>query len=132
MIFDFLHRDAYWSRGIPRNTFDAALENSTCFGAFESGRQVAFGRVVSDHATFAYVCDVFVVPEHRGRGVGKTLIEHILEHPSVKQLRRVVLITKDAHGLYRSFGFQPLRNVDRWMAIEMTPYEAYEQDPPSP
>ena len=132
LIFKFLHEDAYWCKGISREPFSRALHNSTCFAALEGSAQVGFARVVSDYATFAYLCDVFVVPSHRHRGVGKALMRAVLDHPSVKGLRRVVLVTLDAHGLYDRFGFGPIPNVERWMAIEVTPHEAYEQDPPPP
>jgi GNAT superfamily N-acetyltransferase len=132
LIYEFLHQHAYWCKGISRTAVETALDNSTCFGAYEGREQVAFARVVSDYATFAYLCDVFVVPEGRGRGTGKELMRYLLQHPSVKGLRRVVLVTLDAHGLYEQFGFRSIPNVDRWMAIEMTPSEAYEQDPPPP
>lgn len=130
LIFKFLHDEAYWCKGISREAVETALQNSTCFGAFEGSTQVGFARVVSDYATFAYLCDVFVISSHRRRGVGKALMRAVLDHPSVKGLRRVVLVTLNAHGLYEPFGFQPIPNVERWMAIEVTPYEAYEQIPP--
>lgn len=130
LIFNFLHEEAYWCKGISRDAVEVALERSTCFGAFNDGEQIGFARVVSDYATFAYVCDVFVIPAYRGRGVGKALMKTVLNHPSVNGLRRVVLVTFDAHSLYERFGFTAIPNVSRWMAIELTPQEAYEQDPP--
>jgi GNAT superfamily N-acetyltransferase len=132
LIYNYLHEDAYWSKGISREAVEIALERSTCFGAFENAAQVGFARAVSDHATFAYLCDVFVVPPWRGRGVGKALMRAVLDHPSVKGIRRVVLVTQDAHSLYEPLGFRPIADVERWMAIELTPYEAYEQTPAPP
>lgn len=132
LIHSFLHNDAYWCKGISRKAVETALANSICFGAYEDGAQIGFARVVSDYATFAYLCDVFVLPTHRGRGVGKALMRNVLEHEAVRGLRRVVLVTLDAHGLYRTFGFRPIPNVERWMAIELTPFQAYEQDASEP
>lgn len=125
MVFRFLHDEAYWCRGIGRDAVETALARSVCFGAYDEGLQVGFARVVSDHATFAYLCDVFVLEPWRARGVGKALMRAVMEHPSVTGLRRVLLATLDAHGLYESFGFRPLTRVERWMAIELTPEEAY-------
>jgi GNAT superfamily N-acetyltransferase len=98
---------SYWSPGIPLATVERAARNSLCFGAYEksSGRQVGLARVVTDHATFAYLCDVYVVEEHQGRGLGKLLVRTVMAHPAVTGARRVMLGTRDAHGLYRQFGF---------------------------
>ena len=106
VIHGFLSR-CYWSAGIPRETVERALRNSLCFGLFArtSGGQVGLARVVTDHATFAYLCDVFVLETYRGRGLGKMLIEHVMAHPAVTGARRAMLATRDAHGLYRPFGF---------------------------
>jgi len=116
LIHDFL-RHSYWARNIPRRVVEKSLEHSLCFGAFHDGRQVGFGRVITDFATFAYVADVFVVPEHRGRGVSKLLMRSILAHPELQGLRRIILATHDAHGLYRQFGFQPLAHPENMMSI---------------
>jgi ribosomal protein S18 acetylase RimI-like enzyme len=98
---------SYWSPGIPRETVARAVRNSLCFGAYEraSGRQVGFTRVVTDHATFAYLCDVYVLEEHRGRGLSKAMMRAACAHPALAGARRVMLATRDAHGLYRRFGF---------------------------
>jgi GNAT superfamily N-acetyltransferase len=98
---------SYWSARIPRATVERAVRNSLCIGAYESatGAQVGFARVVTDHATFAYVCDVFVLEGHRGRGLSKAMMRVVTTHPSVSAARRVMLATRDAHGLYRRFGF---------------------------
>ena len=117
LIHDFL-RSSYWAQGIPRDVVERAVENSLCFGAFiQQEQQVGFARVITDRATFAYLADVFVVPEHRGRGVAKLLLRTILAHPDLQGLRRMLLATKDAHGLYAQFGFEPLSNPKEYMTI---------------
>ncbi|MGN6382278.1 MAG: GNAT family N-acetyltransferase [Dyella sp.] len=105
MIHAFLAEQAYWSRGIPRETVERAIEGSLCFGGYLDGRQVAFARVVTDGATFGYLADVFVLPEHRGRGHAKTLMAAVMAHPQLQGLRRFSLATLDAHALYAGFGF---------------------------
>jgi GNAT superfamily N-acetyltransferase len=102
----------YWSPGIPRTTLERAIRNSLCFGVFDrqaSARpaQIGFGRVISDFATYAYLCDVFVLPTHRGLGASKLLMREILAHPDLQGLRRFALLTRDAHRLYEQFGFKP-------------------------
>ena len=116
LIHEFL-RSSYWARNIPRTVVEKAIANSICFGAFADGRQVGFARAITDRATFAYLADVFVVPKHRGRGVSKLLMQAFLEHPDLQGLRRWLLATKDAHGLYAKFGFQPLANAGDFMTI---------------
>jgi GNAT superfamily N-acetyltransferase len=116
LIYDFL-RSAYWSRDIPRNVVERCIQHSLCFGAFCEAQQVGFGRVVTDYATFAYVADLFVVPEHRGRRVAQRLVRAMLEHPDLQGLRRILLATEDAHGLYARFGFQPLRHPEHYLTI---------------
>lgn len=115
---------SYWARGIPRDVVARAVEHSLCFGAFDGGRQVGFARVVTDRATFAYVCDVFVLESDRDRGVGKCLMRAIREHPALQSLRRWTLFTRDAHGLYDQFGFRGARYPERLMEIlDDDPYE---------
>jgi|SRR5688572_9289116 GNAT superfamily N-acetyltransferase len=99
---------SYWSAGIPFETVERAARNSLCFGLYEraTGAQVGLARVVTDHATFAYVCDVYVLEEHRGRGLGKRLIEAAMAHPALTGARRAMLGTRDAHGLYARHGFR--------------------------
>jgi GNAT superfamily N-acetyltransferase len=124
VIHGYLAR-SYWAAGIPREVVARAMANSLCFGAFAGGGQVGFARVVTDRATFAYLCDVFVLESHRGRGVGKRLMAAILAHPDVQGLRRLALFTRDAHGLYRQFGFRETRFADRFMEVfNAAPYGA--------
>jgi GNAT superfamily N-acetyltransferase len=100
---------SYWSSGIPRETVERAARHSLCFGAYERahGSQVGLARVVTDHATFAYLCDVYVLEEHRGHGLGKQLMDAVMAHPAVAGARRAMLATRDAHGLYARHGFRP-------------------------
>lgn len=115
---------SYWAAGIPREIVERAVRHSLCFGAFDGDRQVGFARAVSDHATYAYVSDVFVLPSHRGRGVGKQLMAAVLAHPDLQGLRRWTLFTRDAHGLYRQYGFGEARYPERLMEILGPPYGA--------
>ncbi len=114
MVYGFLV-ESYWSKGIPRDVFERSLAGALCFSAHEGGGQVGFARVVTDRATFAYLADVFVLPAHRGRGLGKLLMETIVAHTDLQGLRRWVLATRDAHGLYARFGFTPLAQPERFM-----------------
>ena len=115
-VHAFLSR-AYWCENIPRETVEHALRHSLCFGLYDGKAQVGLARVITDLATFAYLCDVYVLESHRGRGLGKWLIECVMAHPAVPGLRRFNLATKDAHGLYEQFGFTPLANAERWMEL---------------
>ena len=116
LIHEFLH-SSYWATGIPRSVVERSIQNSLCFGAFLGAQQVGFARVISDFATFAYVADVFVLPEHCGRGVAKLLMRSIVEHPELQSLRRRLLITRDAHRLYAKFGFETVPNPENFMTI---------------
>jgi GNAT superfamily N-acetyltransferase len=116
VIHGFLAR-SYWAQGIPREVVARAMDHSLCFGAFEADRQVGFARVISDRATFAYVCDVFVIESHQGRGVGRRLMAAIMAHPELQGLRRWALSTRDAHGLYRRYGFGVPRYPERLMEV---------------
>lgn len=107
LIHRFLSEEAYWSLGIPFSTVQRAINHSLCFGGYLAGQQVAFARVITDKATFGYLADVFVLPAHRGQGHSKALIAAILAHPDLQGLRRLMLATSDAHGLYASVGFTP-------------------------
>jgi GNAT superfamily N-acetyltransferase len=108
---------SYWSPGIPRATVARAIANSLCFGVFWQGQQVGFARVITDKTTFAYLCDVYVLEAHRGHGLAKQLMEHVTKHPDLQGLRRMMLATRDAHGLYAQYGFTPLAAPDRIMEV---------------
>lgn len=123
VIHRFLNEDSYWAKERSRKQTETAIGNSICFGVYDGERQIGFGRVVSDKATFAYVGDVFILDEYRGRGLSKWLMQVIVDHPDLQGLRRWVLATRDAHGLYEQFEFAPLRHPDRWM--EKTAPNAY-------
>ena len=116
LIHNFLET-SYWAKGRRRSVVERSIRNSLCFGAYLAGRQVAFARVVSDRAVFAYLMDVFVLPEFRGRGISKALMRSILEHADLQNLRFFLLATRDAHDLYAQFGFHPLTHPGHWMAI---------------
>ncbi|MET3499450.1 GNAT superfamily N-acetyltransferase [Mucilaginibacter rubeus] len=120
-IYDYLNNESYWAKGIPRQKLARAIENSMCFGIYLKNEQVGFARVVSDNATFAYICDVFILPGYRGIGLSKWLVQTIVKHPDLKGLRRWSLATKDAHNLYSQFGFSPISRPETWMEI-FTPY----------
>jgi GNAT superfamily N-acetyltransferase len=108
---------SYWSPGIPRATVERAIANSICFGILRGTEQIGFARVVTDRATFAYLADVFIVEPHRGKGLAKALMRTIQAHEDLQGLRRFLLATRDAHGLYRQFGFTELGNPSRIMEI---------------
>ena len=116
-IHAYLSR-SYWAEGIPLATVAESLAHSLCFGLFDpQGAQVGLARVITDWATYAYLCDVYVLEDHRGRGLSKRLMEAVLAHPDLQGLRRFTLATRDAHGLYAQYGFKPLRSPDRHMEI---------------
>lgn len=109
---------SYWSPGIPKAIVEKAIAGSLCFGLFgQQGNQVGFARAITDGATFAYLADVYVLEDHRGKGLGKWIVETILAHPSLQGLRRILLATRDAHGLYARFGFEPLATPESLMSI---------------
>jgi len=115
VIHNFL-TNCYWARGIPREVVERSIEQALCFGIYDgSGAQVGFARVISDFATIAYVGDVFVLEPHRGRGLSKWLMECITQHPALQNLRRWILTTRDAHGLYAQVGFAPVKSPERYM-----------------
>jgi GNAT superfamily N-acetyltransferase len=116
-VYRYLHDEAYWSQGISRETFDRALDNSLIFTARRGSTLAGFARVVTDRATFAWLCDVFVLPAHRGHGVSRRLMDAVMTHPELAGLRNFLLATRDAHGLYEKFGFAPLAEPRRWMVI---------------
>jgi GNAT superfamily N-acetyltransferase len=116
-VYRFLSQDAYWSEGLPRDVFDRSIENSLNFAAVAGEKVVGFARVVTDRATFAWLCDVFVLAEHRGKGVSKLLMDAVMAHRDLARVRNFMLATRDAHGLYAKYGFAPLAEPGRWMAI---------------
>jgi GNAT superfamily N-acetyltransferase len=106
---------AYWSLGIPLATVKRAIQNSVCVGAYADGRQVGFARMVTDKATFAYLADVYVLEDHRGNGLARRMMEYLLQLKELQGLRRMVLVTRDAHALYEKFGFKALAAPARFM-----------------
>ena len=113
--------NCYWAKGIPRNAVERSIKHSLCFGIYDgTGAQVGFARVISDFATIAYLGDVFVLESHRGRGLSKWMMECITQHPLLQGLRRWILLTRDAHGLYEKFGFTPLKAPERYMELHRT------------
>lgn len=116
MIHGFLST-SYWAKSIPKAIVEKAIKNSLSFGVYHNGSQIGFGRAITDRATFAYLADIFILPEFRGRGLGKWLISCFLAHPELQGLRRWLLATSDAHGLYRQNGFGPLKKPENFMEI---------------
>lgn len=117
VIHNFL-TNCYWAKGVPRETVARSIEHALCFGVYDgSGAQVAFARVISDFATVAYVGDVFVLESHRGHGLGKWMMQSIVQHPALQGLRRWILTTRDAHGLYSQVGFAPVKFPERYMEL---------------
>ncbi len=108
-------RESYWASGIPLEVVRRSIEHSLSFGLYREGHQIGFARVITDYATFAYVCDVFVLESYRGRGLGAWLMAVVMEHPDLQGLRRWVLATKDAHELYKKSGFASLARPEGWM-----------------
>lgn len=118
VVHRFLSEEAYWAKGRSREVVERSIEHSLCFGAYLDGEQAGFARVVTDRATFAWLADVFVLPEHRGRGLGKRLVQAALGHPELDGVYRWFLGTADAHDLYRRYGFRELQRAERFLAIE--------------
>ncbi len=116
----YVHRflsTSYWAQQIPLNVVERAIQGSLCFAVFHWERQIGFARVITDEATFAYLADVFIDGDYRGKGLSKWLVRTIVDYPTLQGLRRFMLATRDAHKLYEKFGFQPLTHADRWMQI---------------
>ena len=116
MVHEFL-TNSYWATDIPLETVRRSIENSISFGVYHGQQQVGFARIISDQATFAYLADVFILPAYRGRGLSQWLMECVVSHPDLQGLRRWMLATQDAHGLYAKFGFTPIKNPNSWMEI---------------
>jgi GNAT superfamily N-acetyltransferase len=115
MIHKFLSERSYWATGRSIETIERSIRNSLCFGIYQGTRQVGFARVITDYATFAWIADVFVLEEMRGHGLAKWLMDILMAHPKLQKFRRWVLATKDAHELYRRYGFMELKKPERWM-----------------
>jgi GNAT superfamily N-acetyltransferase len=117
LIHQFLSNDSYWAAGRPLSVVRRSLANSLCFGLYASRQQIGLARVVTDRATFAWLCDVFVLESHRGKSLSKWLLQCVLSHPDLQGLRRFLLATRDAHGLYERYGFAPLEEPSRFMQV---------------
>jgi GNAT superfamily N-acetyltransferase len=117
LIHDYLSNQSYWAEGRPLDVVRQSLENSLCFGLYENDRQAGLARVVTDRATFAWLCDVVVLPPYRGRGLSKWLLECVVSYPDLQSVRRFLLATRDAHSLYQRYGFTPLADPSRFMMI---------------
>ena len=115
-LHSFLSR-SYWSQGLPRSVLEEAIAHSICFGLYLGSEQVGFARVITDRSTFAYLADVFIIPACRGKGLAKWLLQSIMKHEQLQGLRRFMLATRDAHALYRQFGFEPVLQPSRLMEI---------------
>lgn len=124
VVYGFLST-SYWATNIPRETMAAAIRNSLCFSLFKADEQIGFARVVTDRATFGYLADVFVLEPHRGGGVGTWFMSEVFAHHDLQGLRRFQLATRDAHGLYRKFGFETPQHPDRLMEIVKSATELY-------
>jgi GNAT superfamily N-acetyltransferase len=117
VIHAFLANDSYWVPGISRSSVEKCIKHSLCFGVYTDGRQIAFARVVTDYVRYAHLLDVFVLPEFRGRGIGKLLMSNILSHPELRTIARYTLVTQDAHGLYAQCGFTSIAKPERQMEL---------------
>jgi N-acetylglutamate synthase-like GNAT family acetyltransferase len=127
VIFNYLDLKSYWAKDIPAQRLRTAIANSLCFGVYSQGKQAGFARVITDKATFAYLCDVFILPGYRGAGLSKWLMQTIVQHPELQGLRRWSLATADAHGLYTQFGFTQVTKPELWMEI-FTPYQSHKKE----
>lgn len=115
LIYRFLSEESYWAKGIARDLVERAIDNSYCFGTYIDGRQMGFARLVTDFARFGYLADVFILPEYRGHGYGKALISTIMADPELGSIARLLLFTRDAHGLYEQYGFESVTDPRRVM-----------------
>jgi GNAT superfamily N-acetyltransferase len=116
VIHEYLSERSYWAQGRPLDVVQKAIEHSVCFGVYDDDQQVGFARVVTDYATFAWLCDVFILESHRGRGLGKWLIACVVAHPDLRGFKNFLLATSDAHELYRRYGgFDSLEKPEKWM-----------------
>lgn len=124
VIHNYLSKESYWAQNMPLDLIKESINGSICFAIYSNNEQIAYARVITDNATFAYLADVFVLEEHRGKGLSKELMRFIMDHPSLKHLRRFMLATRDAHGLYKQFGFNALAKPETMMEIKF--FESYE------
>lgn len=124
VIHDYLSKESYWAQNMPLELIKESIAGSICFAIYFNNKQIAYARVITDNATFAYLADVFVLEEHRGKGLSKELMRFILDHPSLIKLRRFMLATRDAHGLYKQFGFNALAKPETMMEIKF--FESYD------
>lgn len=115
LIHKYISEDSYWARGVPLEIVKKSIENSLCFGVYKGDKQVGFARIMTDKATFAYLADVFILPESRKQGLSKKLMSEIMAHPDLQGLRKMLLATADAHGLYKQFGFKELEKPGNFM-----------------
>lgn len=122
-IHHYLSKESYWAKNIPLEIVKQSIDGSFCFGVYKNGKQVGFARVITDYATFGYLADVFIDKDHRGLGLSKELMKFIMAQDSIKKLRRVMLATLDAHGLYARFGFESQEGNKRLMGVKF--FEEY-------
>ncbi|MBL7930902.1 MAG: GNAT family N-acetyltransferase [Bacteroidia bacterium] len=122
-IHHYLSVESYWAQNIPIELVKKTIEGSVCFGVFHNGKQIGFARVITDHASFGYLADVYILEQHRKQGLSKELMKFIMTYPDFEKFRRFMLATRDAHGLYKQFGFRSLNEPDRFM--ELKPFEKY-------
>jgi GNAT superfamily N-acetyltransferase len=132
LIHHYLSEESYWAKAIPRDVVQRSIDNALCFGAYDGDALVGFARVITDYAVFAYIGDVFVIESHRGRGISKMIMTAIMEHASLQGLRRWSLVTSDAQGLYRQFGFKELAAPEKHLErVLRNPYSDPPVTPPS-
>ncbi|PZU90970.1 MAG: GNAT family N-acetyltransferase [Chryseobacterium sp.] len=123
-IHRYLSEESYWAKGIPREIVEKSVANSFCFGVFYQDKQIGFAKVITDFTTIAYLGDVFILDEFRGLGLSKSLMENIMNHPELQGLRRWILLTADAHELYKKFGWSSIKEPARWMEVHTkNPYQ---------
>lgn len=123
VIHNYLSKESYWAQNMPIDTIKKSIEGSICFSIYLKDKQIGYARVVTDHATFGYLADVFILEAHRGKGLSKQLMQFIMAHPDLQGLRRMMLATRDAQGLYKQFGFTALSMPERIMEIKF--FEKY-------
>ncbi len=116
-IHAFLSTQAYWCKNIPKEKVQSSIENSLCFGVYNNKKQIGFARIITDYATIAYLGDVYILEEYRSQGLSKWLIETVMNYPNLQGLRRWILLTGDAHGLYRQFGWTDIADPSKWMEL---------------